>query len=51
MAAPWTFIASYIATALWSSYDGRGDPLDRRFDISDLAPVTRENGGRLPRVL
>ena len=41
MAAPWTFIASYIGTALWSSYDGRGDPLDLRYDISDLAPATR----------
>ena len=40
--APWNFIASYIGAALWSSHDDDGEPLDSRFDISDLAPKTRK---------
>lgn len=42
MAAPWNFIASYIGDALWSSTDGDGEPLDAKFDISDLDDATRE---------
>lgn len=41
MAAPWSFVASYVGTALWSSFDGDGVPLDRHHDISDLAAEAR----------
>lgn len=37
MAAPWSFIASYIGTALWSSCDDHSIPLDSHHDMSDLA--------------
>lgn len=33
-----TFIAGYIESALWSSTDDEGKPLDSRFDRRDLAP-------------
>lgn len=39
--APWHFIAGYFGAALWSSTDDNGEPLDSRFDMSDLAPATR----------
>lgn len=48
MAAPWSFIASYVGTALWSSCGGDGVPLDRRHDMSDLAAETRADGSGLP---
>jgi hypothetical protein len=38
---PWSFVASYIETALWSSYDDDGVPLDRHHVMSDLAAETR----------
>lgn len=41
MAAPWSFVASCIGTALWSSFGDDGDPLDRHHDISDLAAEAR----------
>lgn len=38
------FLASYIETALWSSHDestpSGGEPLDRNYSASDLAPET-----------
>lgn len=33
-----TFLQQYIETALWSSTDDNGDPLDRNYSVSDLAP-------------
>jgi hypothetical protein len=35
-----TFTRSYIATALWSSTDDAGEPLDAEFGTEDLAPKT-----------
>lgn len=35
------FLWSYIGTALWSSTDDQGDPLDKNFDRDDLAPATK----------
>ena len=32
------FCRAYLITALWSSVDDNGDPLDDRFDLSDLSP-------------
>ena len=32
-----TFIDSYIETAIWSSTDDTGEPLDKRFDAGDLS--------------
>lgn len=34
------FTRAYIAAALWSSVDDDGDPLDSRYDESDIAPET-----------
>lgn len=34
------FTEQYIETALWSSMDDEGRPLDDNFDISDIAPET-----------
>ena len=41
MSAPWSFIASYIGTALWSTCDDDGVPLDRSHDIGHLAAEAR----------
>jgi hypothetical protein len=35
-------LAGYIEAAIWSSTDDDGNPLDARFDKSDLAPETVE---------
>lgn len=35
-----TFTQSYIETALWSSTDDDGEPLDERFTIEELSPET-----------
>lgn len=32
------FLKSYIETALWSSTDGDGTPLDRNYTVADIAP-------------
>lgn len=32
------FTRAYLNTALWSSTDEQGEPLDKNYDISDLAP-------------
>lgn len=34
------FTRSYIETALWSSVDENGEPLDGLFDMGDIAPET-----------
>ena len=41
-AAPWNFINAYVTTLLWSTNDDEGEPMDSRFDISDLAQATRK---------
>lgn len=33
-------VNSYLDTALWSSTDDNGDPLDDKYSIDDLAPET-----------
>jgi len=35
-----TFIASYVETALWSSTDDEGTPLDENYGPQDIAPAT-----------
>lgn len=35
-----TFTKSYIETALWSSIGDNGEPLDRDYDESDIAPAS-----------
>lgn len=42
MAAPFSFIASYMEAALWSSVDADGEPLSDKFMVCDLAPETAE---------
>lgn len=37
-----SFLRAYITTALWSSNDDNGDPLDDNYDESDLAQQTLE---------
>lgn len=37
-----TFFRSYVETALWSSTDDEGDPLDSVYTIDDIAPETLE---------
>lgn len=32
-----TFTRQYLITALWSSLDGEGEPLDANYDIEDLS--------------
>ncbi len=34
------FTISYLETALWSSTDENGDPLDDNYGIEDIAPAT-----------
>lgn len=34
------FVRQYVATALWSTNDDDGVPLDTNYDIDDLAPET-----------
>ncbi len=34
------FLQSYIGTALWSSTDDDGEPLDKKYCRADLAPET-----------
>ncbi len=34
------FTISYLETALWSSTDDNGDPLDENYGINDIAPAT-----------
>jgi len=34
------FTQQYIETALWSSVDDAGEPLDRNYSLSDLSPDT-----------
>lgn len=36
------FELQYITTALWSSVDDDGTPLDYNYDIDDLAPETKK---------
>ena len=35
-----SFISAYIDTALWSSTTEEGEPLDREYSVSNLAPET-----------
>lgn len=35
-----SFTSAYVQTALWSETDDDGEPLDKRFDQTDLAPET-----------
>lgn len=35
------FTLQYMVTALWSSTDEHGEPLDGMFDLADIAPETR----------
>ena len=35
-----SILSAYIQTALWSSTDDKGDPLDSNYSPSDLAPAT-----------
>lgn len=37
-----SFTRAYIITALWSTMDDEGEPMDQNFDESDLAPETLE---------
>jgi hypothetical protein len=45
--AEWHFFRAYVGTALWSTDDesdeSGGEPLDRNYDIDDLAPTARES--------
>lgn len=38
--AEWHFFRAYVGTALWSSTDDDGEPLDSARDIDDVAPET-----------
>lgn len=40
--AEWHFFRAYVATALWSTDDDNGVPLDRNYDIGDLSPWTAQ---------
>ncbi len=37
------FLSAYVQSALWSSTDDNGDPLDLTFSAEDLAPETLDN--------
>ncbi len=37
-----SFLRAYVTTALWSSVNDEGDPLDRDYSETDLAPETLE---------
>lgn len=37
-----SFTQAYVTAALWSSTDDAGDPLDRNYSVSDIAPGTLE---------
>lgn len=41
--AEWHFFRAYVGTALWSSTDDDGEPLDDGRDDSDIAPDTLES--------
>jgi hypothetical protein len=41
--AEWHFFRSYVGTALWSSQDDNGEPLDSAHDIGDLSDEARES--------
>ena len=40
MACPEEFFTGYVTTALWSSDDDNGVPLDRGYSESDIAPAS-----------
>lgn len=40
--AEWYFFVSYVGTALWSSVDDDGEPLDDSRDRDDVDPTTLE---------
>lgn len=37
-----SFTKQYIETALWSSVDENGEPLDKNFSVNDIDPATME---------
>lgn len=37
-----TFTRQYLETALWSSTDGDGEPMDAQYGLSDFAPEALE---------